>query len=92
MKIRFTELPVGSCFLQGRNASMKKKVADRRVAVVREDGRIRYRKQKGDPDVEESPCTVRYLGVGLRKIPETLVEIGDGNVLEARGRKRGRKA
>lgn len=90
MKVKLTELAVGSCFLAGRNGAMQKKVGERRIAVVNESGRIRYRKQKGDPEVEPSPCSVRYLGVGLRKNPETVVEIGDGNLLA--GRKRTKKS
>lgn len=79
MKTKFTDLHVGSCFLQG--GRMRKKVAEGKVAVVRANGRVVTKKVKGDPEVEPSPCEIRYLGVGLRRNPEAVVEIGDGNLL-----------
>jgi len=82
MKVRLSELPVGSCFLQG--AGTKKKVSDSKTAVVGANGRVRTRQVRGDPAVEPTPCPLRYLGVGLRRHPEQVVEVGDGNLLQGR--------
>lgn len=82
---KFSEISVGSCFWQKNR--MKKKIQERRIAIVREkDGKVLKRKVKGDPEVEETPCEIRYLGVGLRRTPEQVVEIGDGNPLRKRKR------
>lgn len=83
MKIRFTELPVGSCFLDTKG-DMKKKVADTKMAVVLGSGKVSTRKVKKDPEVDPSPCELRYLGVGLRRHPDLVVEIGDGNTIKGR--------
>lgn len=91
MKVKFAELPIGACFFQGRaGGTMRKKVAEAKVAVVKTNGRISTRKVKGDPEVEPSPCDLRYLGVGLRRHPEGVVEIGDGNLIEGKKARRRR--
>lgn len=85
MKVRLKDVPVGSCYLQGRGKEIKKKLSDGRAVVVGLNGKEKYRKLKGDPQVDLMPaCPVDYLGVGLRKHPEQVVEIGDGNILKRR--------
>lgn len=88
MKIKLSDLPVGNCFT-AKNGEMKKKIGERKVATVGEmSGRVRTRKVKGNPEVEPSPCSLRLFGVGLRRHPDLMVEIGDGNPLK--GKKNGR--
>lgn len=88
MKIRFTDLVVGSCFVD-KNGKTKKKVSERKWADRREsDGVVSTRKMRGNPQVESAFCPLNLLGVGLRRHPDRVVEIGDGNVLERR--KKGR--
>jgi hypothetical protein len=82
MKIRVHEIPIGSCFLQGK--SVKKKVGDDKAAVVGLSGRVSTRKLKGDPEVEPTACPLKYLAVGLRRHPDAVVEIGDGNLLKGK--------
>lgn len=82
MKVKLSGIPVGSCFLT-KKGEMKKKVGDRKIATVAlGSGKVRMRKVKTDPEVEPSPCELRYFGVGMRMNPETLVQIGDGNLLK----------
>jgi hypothetical protein len=77
MRIRLSGLPVGSCFL-GKKRKMAKKVSDEDVLVVGKGGKERRRKVKGDPEVEPSPCALEYIGRGMRRHPDQVVEIGDG--------------
>lgn len=83
MKVRISDLPVGSCFLAPKGGR-KKKVSDEKVATVKENGKVSYRKLKTDPEVEPTPCEIRELGVGLRRHPDFMVEIGDGNTQKRR--------
>jgi hypothetical protein len=77
MKVRFSELPVGSCFTGRDGRTVRKKVGDDRVLTVGRGGRVRTRKQKGDPTVSTAGCSLRLIGTGLKKHPETVIEIGD---------------
>lgn len=86
MKIRVHEIPVGSCFM-GKNGQVKKKVSDDKCAVVSMNGKVSTRKLKGDPEVESTACPLKYLAVGLRRHPDAVVEIGDGNILKGRKKK-----
>lgn len=82
MKMKFSDLPDQSCFL-GKNGEMKKKVAGKKVAIRREsDGRISMRKMRGNPEVDDCACSIGLFGVGLRRHPDMIVEIGDGNTLK----------
>lgn len=89
MKVRFTDIVVGSCFV-GKNGRTRKKISERQAASRRNsDGLVDKRKVKGNPEVEQLPaCPLELLGVGLRRHPERVIEIGDGNILERR--KKGR--
>lgn len=88
MKYTFTDLPIGSCFV-GKNGKVKKKVTEQRAALVKENGRVSMGKMKGAAEVDSIPsCPLNLLGVGLRRHPEMVIQIGDGNILERRGRKR----
>lgn len=86
MKIKLSDLRIMSCFTD-KNGEEKKKVGERKVATVKTDGKVRMRKVKGNPEVEERPCSLRLFGVGQRRHPEMLVQIGDGNLLKKRNRK-----
>lgn len=88
MKMKFSELAMGSCCIHGKNQEIKKKVGEHKALMVRDNGKVSTRKVKGDPDVDSAICPLRYLGVGLRKHPDTVVEIGDGNILARRQRGR----
>lgn len=81
MKVRLSELPVGSCFQQGKTT--RKKVDGDRTATVKKS-RVKMRKLRGDPQVDPVPCPINLLGVGLPRHPEMVVEIGDGNLLSRR--------
>lgn len=86
MRMKFTEIPVGSCFV-AKNGQIKKKVSEKKACIVKDNGKVNTRKMMGDPDVDQTVCPLRYLGVGLRKHPDLVVEIGDGNILERRNRR-----
>jgi hypothetical protein len=86
VKVRISNLPDNACFRQ--RGRVKKKLVEGRAASIRANGRVNIRKLKGDPEVEHVPCPLRYLGVGLRRHPEQVVEIGDGNILKPGRRKR----
>lgn len=78
MKTRFSELAMGTCFLTKRSKAVKKKLEGVRVLTIGAKGRVRTRDQKGDPEVRLISCPLRFIGTGLRKNPEAVVEIGDG--------------
>lgn len=86
MKIRTSEVPVQSCFLQGR--TLRKKVADDRAATRSVSGKVSTKKIKGDPEVELVSCPLGMLGVGMRRHPEAIVQIGDGNPLRRNRKQR----
>lgn len=80
MLIPLSQIPVGSCFLQGRK--LRKKIGDdNKVATFGKGRRVNTHKTKGDPQVEQTTCPLRMLAVGLRRHPDVIVEIGDGNLL-----------
>jgi hypothetical protein len=85
VKVHLSEVPIGSCFLHGKGT--KKKIGDNRTASVALNGRIKTRNIKGDPEVDPVACPLKYLGVGLRRHPDQVVEIGDGNILKGKRRK-----
>lgn len=80
MKIPLSHVPVGDCFMQGR--TMRKKVDDGKVLSIGAKGRTSTRKVKGDPEVEVRSCDLKFLGAGLRRHPEAIIQIGDGNILK----------
>lgn len=82
MKVRTSEVPVGNCFLQGRVT--RKKTDDDKALSVKPSGKVSTRKIKGDPEVEMVSCPLSMLGLGMRRHPETIVQIGDGNPLRRR--------
>lgn len=87
MKIRVNEVPVSSCFMD-KNGKVKKKVSDDRCAAIGRSGRVSMRKVKGDSEVEPiSSCPLNLLAVGLRRHPDAVVEIGDGNLLKRKGKR-----
>lgn len=81
MKVRVSDVPILSCFIQGKKE--KKKVAEDKILTVSR-GKVSTRKLKGDPQVELTTCSLEMLGLGMAKHPETIVEIGDGNPLRRR--------
>lgn len=76
MKGRISELSPGTCFKQGK--TMKKKLADGRVVSVTKKGKVRIVAPKTDPVVSAVSCDLHFLGLGLRKHPELMVELGNG--------------
>ncbi len=86
MKVKFSQLAVGSCFTGRDRRTIRKKVGDDRVLTVGKNGRPRTRKQKGDPEVATAGCTLRMIGAGLKRHPETVIEIGDRDPRRNRGR------
>lgn len=76
MKAKLSDLPDGSCFTQG--GRLKKKLPDGRVAMVAAGGKVRTRTPKGNPTVSVAACPLHMLGVGLRKTPDMMIEIGNG--------------
>lgn len=80
--IKFTEVPIGTCFIHGRQE--KKRIAEQKTMVVKDSGKRITRKMKGNPEVEQKICSLRYLGVGLNNVPDELIQMGDGNILERR--------
>lgn len=82
MKIHLSQIPVGDCFLQGR--TVRKKVDDGKALSIGARGRTSTRKVKGDPEVEILTCPLKFLGAGMRKHPEAIIQIGDGNILKDR--------
>lgn len=81
MKVRVSSLPEFSCFV-GKGGAERKKLDNGRVAAVGPKGRISIRKMKGDPEVEPmAGCPLKLFGVGHRRHPDIMVEIGDGNIL-----------
>lgn len=80
MKVPLSQVPIGACFLQGKK--LRKKVGDDKAATLGLGGRVSTRKVKIDQDVERTKCPLRFLGVGLRRHPDAIVEIGDGNILK----------
>lgn len=86
MKVRVSEIAVGNCFIQGKKE--KKKVGDDKCSTVAMNGRVSTRTIKGDPEVEYTTCSLKYLAVGLRRHPEAVVQIGDGNLLKGPKKKK----
>jgi hypothetical protein len=76
VKGRISELSPGTCFKQGK--TMKKKLADGRVVSVTAKGKVRIVAPKTDPVVSAVSCDLHFLGLGLRKHPELMVELGNG--------------
>jgi len=76
MKMRFSELAPGSCFTRGSRGGVRKKLPDGRVVGVSDVGKPRTRGMKGDPEVNDVSCPLNLLGVGLRKNPAAVIEIG----------------
>ncbi len=81
MKVRVSDVPVFSCFLQGKTT--KKKVSDDRATTIT-GGRVKTKKIKGDPEVTHVSCPLEMLGIGMPRHPEAVVEIGDGNPFRRR--------
>ncbi len=82
MKIYLSEIADNGCYRHRRK--IRKKLADGRSASISPKGKVSLRTLKGDPEVVPVPCPLKYLGVGLRRHPDTVVEIGDGNILKKR--------
>lgn len=76
MKMKLSELMPGSCFKRGKRGGVRKKMPDGRALSISAKGKKRMRAVKGDPSVENVACPLAFLGEGLRKTPEVVVEIG----------------
>ena len=82
MKISLSEIADNACYQYRRR--IRKKLADGRTVTVGPSGKVSTRALKGDPKVTPVTCPLKFLGVGLRRHPATVVEIGDGNILKRR--------
>ncbi len=76
MKTKFSELPAGACFQKGKRGGVRKKLPDGRVVSVSSKGKVTTRAMKGDPNVSIVSCPLKFLGTGLRKVPDAVIEIG----------------
>jgi hypothetical protein len=74
--MRLSELSPGSCFKQGK--STKKKLSDGRIVSVSPKGKVKIIVPKNDPLISSVSCDLQMLGLGLRKHPEFMVEMGNG--------------
>lgn len=84
MKVKFSDLPVGSCFCRSRSRRMEKKTGDGEIAYAMKGRKAKLRREAGDPEVAPKPCPLRMIGVGLRRHPDAVVEIGDGRPFNRR--------
>lgn len=85
MKIRVSEIQIGSCFFMGKKEM--KRAEDGRIITITPAKRTKYPKVNEDKEVETTICSLKFLGVGMRRHPDLVVEIGDGNILKNRKRK-----
>lgn len=76
MRGRISELSPGTCFKQGKTT--KKKLPDGRVVSVNAKGKVRIVTPKTDPVVTSVSCDLTMIGLGLRKHPELMIEMGNG--------------
>ena len=86
MKMKLSELTAGSCFQRGKKGGVRKKLPDGRVLTISAKGKKRIRAVKGDPTIDSVSCPLDFLGEGLRKTPDSVVEIGSR---ESQRRRRG---
>jgi hypothetical protein len=84
--MRLSELQPGSCFRQGKTT--KKKLSDGRIVSVIQKGKgkgqVKFIVPKNDPLISSVSCDLQMLGLGLRKHPEFMVEMGSGRPLRTR--------
>lgn len=73
---RLSELSEGHCYRKPGRKGLRKKLSDGRIAEVATDRRVRFRGERGDPLVEPVSCPLKYLGIGQRKHPEAVIEVG----------------
>lgn len=74
---RLSDLSPGHCYRKpGRGSVLRKKLSDGRIAEVGTDRRVKFRKERGDPLVEQISCPLKYLGIGQRRHPEAVIEVG----------------
>lgn len=76
MKARVSDLAPNQCYRKRGSRVLRKKLADGRIVEIGRDRRVKFRKERGDPVVNVESCPLRFVGVGLRHNPETIVEIG----------------
>lgn len=85
MKARLSQLSPGDCFKQGR--TVKKKLPDGSVVWATPKGKVRIVTPKTDPVVSSVSCDLTMLGLGLRKHPEVMIEMGNGKPRHIRDQK-----
>ena len=85
MKTRLSQLQPGDCFKQGR--TLKKKLSDGRVVWATPKGKVRTVTPKNDPVVSQTSCDLSMIGLGLRKHPEIMIEMGNGRPKHIRDQK-----
>lgn len=89
MKIKASEMPVGSCF-RSRSGRTAKKLPDGRCATVDAKGRIRKGKCPRAGRYETVSCPLSLLGAHLGT-PTRMVEIGSALPAERSDRKSGER-
>jgi len=88
MKLPLSQVPDQSCYRTGKSKKVLKKVEGGKAASIGLGGRVSMRSTKGDPEVDTlESCPLNLLGIGLRRHPDMVVEIGDGNILRPRSRR-----
>ncbi len=75
-KTKYSELPSGACFQRGKRKGVRKKLPDGRVVSISARGKVTTRAMKGDPKVNIVSCPLKFLGTGLRRVPDAVIEIG----------------
>jgi len=85
VKARLSDLQPGDCFKQGK--TLKKKLSDGNVVWATPKGKVRIVAPKGDPVVSSASCDLHLIGLGHRKHPEMMIEMGNGRPKHVRDQK-----
>lgn len=85
MKTRLSALRPGECFRQGK--TLKKKLTEDTVVWATPKGKVRTATPKNDPAVSAESCSLNLIGLGQRKHPELMIEMGSGKPRHIRDQK-----
>jgi len=76
VKRRLSDLRPGECFKQGK--TLKKKLTEDTVVWATPKGKVRTATPTSDPAVSVASCSLHLIGLGQRKHPELMIEMGNG--------------